>query len=62
MLIETVIFDHDLVFVGTNKLGNSILHYEKDFDQFRLIYVEEIRNKRREIALQTMYKQKTRKP
>ena len=43
-------------------MDNPILHYEKDFDQFRLIYVEEIRNKRREIALQTMYEQKTRKP
>ena len=62
LLIETVVFEYDLVFAAINKLDNPILHYEKDFDQFRLIYVEKIRNKRREIALQTMYEQKTRKP
>ncbi len=61
LLIEVIIAKYDLVFTETNKLGNIIVHYEKDFDNFRLVYVEEIRNKRREIALQTMYKQKTRK-
>ncbi|MFN0174525.1 MAG: hypothetical protein ACKVU0_07765 [Saprospiraceae bacterium] len=61
LLIEIVIANYDLVLTEINKLGNIIVHYEKDFDNFRLVYVEEIRNKRREIALQTMYKQKTRK-
>ncbi len=61
LLIETVIHEHDLVFAETNELGNIILHYEKHFEHFRLVYVEEIRNKRREVALQTLYKQKTRK-
>lgn len=62
LLIEIIVAEYDMVFTEINKLGNIILHYEKDFDEFRLIYVEEIRNKRREIALQTMYKRKTRKP
>ncbi len=62
LLIEIVVSEYDLVFSEINKLGNLILHYEKDFEHFRLIYVEEIRNKRREVALQTLYKQKTRKP
>ena len=62
LLVEIILVEYDLVFTEINKLGNIILHYEKDFDDFRLVYVEENRNKRREIALQTMYKQKNRKP
>ena len=62
LLIEIVVNEYDLVFSEINKLGNIILHYEKNFEHFRLVYVEEIRNKRGEIALQTLYKQKTRKP
>ncbi len=61
LLIKITVNQHDLVFSEINKLGNIIFHFEKDFEDFRLIYVEEVRNKRREIALQTLYKQKTRR-
>jgi len=61
LFVETIIIEHEVVFMEVNKLGNIILHYEKDFEDFKLVYVEEIRNKRKEIALQTLYKQKTRR-
>ena len=61
-LIITTVNTFDQFTAELGKKGLPIVKYEKIFDDFVLIYAEEIRFGRKEIAFQTLYKRKIRKP
>ena len=61
LLIFTIIVEYDEISMELNRIGNIIFRYKKEFDAFRLVFAEEVRLGRREIAFQTLYKQKIRK-
>lgn len=61
LLILPTIQSPDHCRMDINKLGNPIFVYEKNWAAFRLIYVEELRNGRKELMMQTLYKQKIRR-
>ena len=48
--------------VEMGKKGLFIVRYEIEAEDFCLVYAEEIRVRQREIAFQTLYKRKIRKP
>ncbi len=60
-ILEIVLF-FDEIIAEQSKKGLLIVRYEKQFEDFILIYAEEIRFGQREIAFQTLYKRKIRKP
>lgn len=52
----------DQIATEKSKKGLIVIRYEKKFKDYRLIYAEEIRFGQRELAFQTLYKRKIRKP
>ena len=57
--IPEVIYGYDDVsFTGKNKIGRETITYKKAFDDGTIMYVEEIRNKRKTLTINTMYKYK----
>ncbi len=61
-LIETTISAAELIVVEVGKKGLLIIRYEREFEDFLLVYAEELRIGQRELAFQTLYKRKIRKP
>jgi hypothetical protein len=61
LLIFNIITDYDEISTEVNRIGNMMFRYKKSYPEFILIFAEEIRPGRREIAFQTLYKQKIRK-
>lgn len=47
-------------YVGKNKQGLDVIRYTKQYDN-RIVYLEEVRNGRRQLAMDTMYKQEISK-
>ena len=59
--VPEIISDYDNVeFPGKNKIGRDVIKYTKKFSDGTVYYVEEIRNGRRTLTIQTMYKSKSR--
>lgn len=57
--IPEVIYSYDDVsFTGKNKIGRETIAYKKSFDDGTIMYVEEIRDKRKTLTINTMYKYK----
>lgn len=57
--IPEVIYSYDEVsFTGKNKIGRETITYKKSFDDGTIMYVEEIRDKRKTLTINTMYKYK----
>lgn len=57
--IPEVIYGYDDVsFTGKNKIGRETITYKKTFDDGTIMYVEEIRDKRKTLTINTMYKYK----
>ena len=57
--IPEVIYGYDDVsFTGKNKIGRETITYKKAFDDGTIMYVEEIRDKRKTLTINTMYKYK----
>jgi len=57
-LIPKIIANPDAIrYEGINKQGNPVLIYEKTIGN-KVFYLEEIRVRRKEVAMQTMYKRK----
>lgn len=57
--IPEVIYGYDDVsFTGKNKIGRETITYKKSFDDGTIMYVEEIRDKRKTLTINTMYKYK----
>lgn len=57
--IPDVIYSYDDVsFTGKNKIGRDTITYQKAFNDGTIIYIEEIRNKRNTLTINTMYKYK----
>lgn len=61
LILETVYF-FDKISNEYSKKGLLVIRYEKEFEDFILVYAEEIRFGQRELAFQTLYKRKIRKP
>lgn len=61
VLILIIVADYNEISMEINRIGNIIFRYKRDFTEFRLIFAEEIRTGRKEIAFQTLYKQKIRR-
>ncbi len=61
-LISLVLIQYDSFTVEKYRIGNIMFRYTMETEEFRLIYAEEVRAGRRELAVQTLYKQKIRKP
>lgn len=61
-LISNVLIQYESFNVEKNRIGNIMFRYTLNTERFRLIYAEEVRTGRRELAVQTLYKQKIRKP
>lgn len=56
-----IIKNPDLVeYAGKNKHGLDVIRYTKQYDN-RIVYLEEVRNGRRQLAMDTMYKQEVPK-
>ncbi|MBC7775240.1 MAG: hypothetical protein H7246_07365 [Phycisphaerae bacterium] len=60
--INSIVVAAEKVVVELGKKGLFIIRYEKTIENFLLIYAEEIRIGQRELAFQTLYKRKIRKP
>ncbi len=60
--IPDVVSFFDQIITEQSKKGLLIVRYEKGFEDFLLIYAEEIRFGQGELAFQTLYKRKIRKP
>lgn len=57
--IPDVLYGYDEVsFTGKNKIGRETITYKKAFDNGTILYVEEIRDKRKTLTINTLYKQK----
>ena len=57
--IPEVIYGYDdVLFTGKNKIGRETITYKKAFDDGTIMYVEEIRNKRKTLTINTLYKYK----
>ena len=57
--IPEVIYGYDDVsFTGKNKIGRETITYKKSFNDGTIMYVEEIRDKRKTLTINTMYKYK----
>ena len=57
--IPEVIYSYDDVsFTGKNKIGRETITYKKSFNDGTIMYVEEIRDKRKTLTINTMYKYK----
>lgn len=61
LLIERVVGAFEVFSIDINQIGNVMFQYKFELDAFRLVYAEEIRAKRKELATLTLYKQKIRK-
>ncbi len=61
-LISLVLNQYKTFTVEKNRIGNIMFRYTMQTEEFRLIYAEKVRTGRRELAVQTLYKQKIRKP
>ncbi len=60
--IYSIVVAAEKMVVELGKKGLFIIRYEKTIENFLLIYAEEIRVRQRELAFQTLYKRKIRKP
>jgi len=58
-IIEVVKNPDDVFDGGINDIGRRVIVYEKNINGI-IVYLEEIRTKKRELALQTMYIKKAR--
>lgn len=57
--IPDVIYSYDEVhFTGKNKIGRETITYKKAFDDNTMLYVEEIRDKKKTLTINTLYKHK----
>ena len=57
--IPDVIYSYDdIAFTGKNKIGRETITYKKAFDDGIIMYVEEIRDKRKTLSVNTLYKHK----
>lgn len=57
--IPEIIYGYDEVsFTGKNKIGKETITYKKSFDDGTIMYIEEIRNKRNTLTINTLYKYK----
>ena len=57
--IPEVIYSFDEVsFTGKNKIGRETITYKKSFNDGTIMYVEEIRDKRKTLTINTLYKYK----
>jgi hypothetical protein len=61
LLIEKIVAYPEHFWIETNRIGHALLKYKLEFEGFRLVFAEEIRVGRRELAVQTLYKQKIRR-
>lgn len=61
LLIFNIVVGYEDISMEYNRIGNMIIRYKKSFAGFRLIFAEEIRVGRKELAFQTLYKQKIRR-
>jgi hypothetical protein len=62
LLIEQIVTGYDTFWVENNRIGNILFKYKLRLDDFIIIFAEEIRVGKKELAAQTLYKQKIRKP
>lgn len=46
---------------GKNKLGRDVIRYSKTYPDGTTFYIEEVRNAKKELALETLYKRKNKK-
>ena len=60
--IYTITSHPEKVVAELGKKGLLIIRYEKTIENFLLIYAEEVRIRQRELAFQTLYKRKIRRP
>lgn len=56
-LIPKIILTENIIYSGKNKIGNDIILYEKKIGLV-YYYAEEIRNKKKKLALNSMWKRK----
>ena len=61
MVFEFHVLSEKQVAALLQKTGHDLTGYRRVLDSFSLIYAEEIRAKRKELATLTLYKQKIRK-
>ena len=61
LLIERTVKTSGIVSIELSKIGNTIFVYTFEHENFRLFLVEEIRVRRKELAVLTLYKQKIRR-
>lgn len=57
-LIPDILNDYDSIDVSSNKnkVGNTVIEYEKELPDGTIMYLEEVRTGRKSLALQTIYK------
>lgn len=60
VLIPQIVWTENVHYSGKNKIGKHCLTYEKEIDETIYYYIEEIREGRKELAMNTLYKK--RKP
>ncbi len=61
LLIKQVVETGEVVSIEVSKIGNTMIVYRLDLEAFRLFFIEEVRERRKELAVLTLYKQKIRK-
>ncbi|MBC7774874.1 MAG: hypothetical protein H7246_05490 [Phycisphaerae bacterium] len=61
LLIERVVETGKVVSIEVSKIGNTMIVYKLELEAFRFFFVEEVRVRRKELAVLTFYKQKIRK-
>lgn len=60
--IQSVALSATVIIAEIGKKGLIVVRYEKKIDDFLLVYAEGIRVGQKELAFQTLYKRKIRKP
>ena len=59
LLIPEIVKEPDKISVGEkSNIGTELIIYEKDIDGVNYFYVEEVRKKRKSLAMKTLYKRK----
>ncbi|MFN0033903.1 MAG: hypothetical protein ACKVUS_02480 [Saprospiraceae bacterium] len=61
LLIERTVKTSRVVSIEVSKIGNVMFVYTFEHENFKMIFVEEIRVRRKELAVLTFYKQKIRR-
>jgi hypothetical protein len=56
-LIPQIVKTENIIYSGKNKIGNDVILYEAVLDNV-FYYAEEVRNKRKKLALQSIWKRK----